>query len=220
MSEGRSLMPAPISSGIKNHSGPANACSMLSASTAALMIRRAAPVPFQACWSRAAFPPPVPISSTAPEGNSRRVISWIPISSPARPNIICNPPASKLVAFVEQALRRVRAGRLGGGGARAAQMGGLARSLRPVFRPEMERMVVLSRRPSCPPDALLQAQGEGVRKGGSIDFAWYLWRVGKAHAGARVGWLKPKQFGARSGRIPKRQRKPWTAARKRKGVRL
>jgi hypothetical protein len=49
-------------------------------------------------------------------------------------------------------------------------------------RPEMERVVILSRRPSIPPGALLQAKGEGIRKGGSIDFAWYLWRVGKAHA--------------------------------------
>ena len=57
-------------------------------------------------------------------------------------------------------------------------------------RPEMERMIILSRRPSIPPGALLQAKGEAIRKGGSIDFAWYLWRVGKAHAGARVGWLK------------------------------
>jgi hypothetical protein len=54
-------------------------------------------------------------------------------------------------------------------------------------RAEMERVVILSR-PS--PGALLQAKGEGIRKGGSIDFAWYLWRVGKAHAGTRVGWLK------------------------------
>jgi hypothetical protein len=56
--------------------------------------------------------------------------------------------------------------------------------------PEMERMIMLSRRPSIPPGTLLQAKGEGTRKGGSIDFAWYLWRVGTAHAGALVGWLK------------------------------
>jgi hypothetical protein len=54
----------------------------------------------------------------------------------------------------------------------------------------MERMIILSRRPSIPPGGLLQAQGEAIRKGGSIDCAWYLWRVGKAHGGARVGWLK------------------------------
>ena len=59
----------------------------------------------------------------------------IPIRSSVRPNIICNPPASKLVAFVEQALRRVRAGRPGGG---AAQMGSLANPLRPVFPPRNE----------------------------------------------------------------------------------
>ena len=113
----------------------------------------------------------------------------IPIPSPAWPNIVCNPPASKLMAFVEQALAQV-------------EPGGLVAVLAPLkwaasqgryalfSRPEMERVVILSRRPSIPPGALLQAKGEGIRKGGSIDFAWYLWRVGKAHAGARVGWLK------------------------------
>ena len=34
-------------------------------------------------------------------------------------------------------------------------------------RPEMERMVVLSRRPSIPPGELLKAEGEAIRKGGS-----------------------------------------------------
>ena len=46
-------------------------------------------------------------------------------------------------------------------------------------RPEMERVIVLSRRPSIPPGELLRVRGEAIRKGGSIDFAWYLWRVGK-----------------------------------------
>jgi hypothetical protein len=113
----------------------------------------------------------------------------IPIPSPAWSNVICNPPASKLVAFVEQALAQV-------------EPGGLVAVLAPLkwaasqgryalfSRPEMERIVVLSRRPLCPPGALLQAQGEGLRRCGSIDFAWYLWRGGKAHADARVGWLK------------------------------
>jgi hypothetical protein len=69
-------------------------------------------------------------------------------------------------------------------------MGGLAGRYALFPRPEMEQMVVLSRRPSIPPGEFLQAKGEAIRKGGSIDFAWYLRRVGKAHAGARVGWLK------------------------------
>lgn len=57
-------------------------------------------------------------------------------------------------------------------------------------RPEMKRMIILSRRPSIPPGALLQAKGEAIRKNGSIDFGWYLWRVGKTEAGAEIGWLK------------------------------
>jgi hypothetical protein len=47
-----------------------------------------------------------------------------------------------------------------------------------------------ARRPSIPPGALLQANCEGIRKGGSIDFAWYVWRVDKTRPGAEIGWLK------------------------------
>ena len=113
----------------------------------------------------------------------------IPIPAPTWPNIICNPPASKLVAFVEQALRRV-------------EPGGLVAVLAPLkwaasqgryalfSRPEMERMVILSRRPSIPPGELLKAKGEAIRKGGTIDFGWFLWRVGKTRSGASVVWLK------------------------------
>ena len=114
----------------------------------------------------------------------------IPIPSPAWPNIICNPPASKLIAFVEQALAQV-------------EPGGLVAVLAPLkwaasqgryalfSRPEMERMVVLSPPPlDARPALFCKPRARAIRKGGSIDFAWYLWRVGKAHAGARVGWLK------------------------------
>ena len=73
----------------------------------------------------------------------------IPIPSPAWPNIICNPPASKLVPFVEQALAQV-------------EPGGLVAVLAPLkwaasqgryalfSRPEMERMVVLQPPPLMP----------------------------------------------------------------------
>ena len=113
----------------------------------------------------------------------------IPIPSPVWPNIICNPPASKLVAFVKQALRRVRAGRPV---ALLAPLKWAASQSRYALfsRPQMERVIILSRRPSIPPGGLLQVRGEAIRKGGSIDFAWYLWRVGKTKPGTRVGWLK------------------------------
>ena len=87
----------------------------------------------------------------------------IPIPSPAWPNIICNPPASKL-PFVEQALAQVEPGGLMAVLAPLKWAGSQGRYAL-FFRPETERMVVLSRRPSCPPGALLQAQGEGVRRG-------------------------------------------------------
>jgi hypothetical protein len=113
----------------------------------------------------------------------------VPIPSPAWPNIICNPPASKLVAFVEQALRRVEPGGLVA--VLAPLKWAASQGRYPLFtRPEMERVIVLSRRPSIPPGALLEARGEAIRKNGSIDFGWYLWRVGKTKAGTEIGWLK------------------------------
>jgi len=113
----------------------------------------------------------------------------IPIPSPAWPNIVCNPPASKLIPFVEQALAPV-------------EPGGLVAVLAPLkwaasqgrydlfSRPEMERVVILSRRPSIPPGELLKAEGEAIRKCGSIDFGWFLWRAGKGKPGPRIDWLK------------------------------
>jgi hypothetical protein len=58
----------------------------------------------------------------------------IPIPSPAWPNIVCNPPASKLIPFVEQALAQVEPGGL------VAVLAPLKwaasrRPLRPVFPP-------------------------------------------------------------------------------------
>ena len=60
----------------------------------------------------------------------------------------------------------------------------------PLFtRPEMERVIVLSRRPSIPPGERIAAEGEAIRKGGSIDFGWFLWRAGKRRLGTHIRWL-------------------------------
>ena len=103
-------------------------------------------------------------------------------------NIICNPPATKLVSFVERALILIERG------GRVAVLAPLkwaaSQSRYALFsRPEMEAVIVLSRRPSIPPGELLKAEGEGIRKGGSIDFAWFVWRAGKTRKGAAINWV-------------------------------
>ena len=45
-------------------------------------------------------------------------------------------------------------------------------------RPEMELVLILSERPSVPPGEFLELYGEGERKGGSLDFAWLVFRRG------------------------------------------
>ena len=103
-----------------------------------------------------------------------------------------------------------------GGGARAAQMGGLARSLRPVFPPRDGADGHSSRRPSMPARRSSASQGRGHPQGRFNRFRLVpvARRQGSCRRPCRVAQVK--QFGARSGRAPKRQRKPWTAARKAK----
>ena len=57
-------------------------------------------------------------------------------------------------------------------------------------RPEMERVIMFSRRPSMPPGQMLRDHGESIRGGGSIDFCWAVWN--KQHDGspAKIRWAK------------------------------
>lgn len=56
-------------------------------------------------------------------------------------------------------------------------------------RPEMERVIMFSRRPSMPPGKMLMEHGESIRGGGSIDFCWAIWN--RAHVGpVTVEWVK------------------------------
>jgi hypothetical protein len=56
--------------------------------------------------------------------------------------------------------------------------------------PETELVLMLSRRPSMPPGAVLVEQGEACRGGGSIDFAWVVWRKAKSdNEGAEIRWV-------------------------------
>ena len=59
---------------------------------------------------------------------------------------------------------------------------------------ETEQVLVLSKRPSIPPGRLLVEKGEAVRRGGSVDFFWLLFRKGRSGSEpTNIDWLKGKK---------------------------
>lgn len=90
-------------------------------------------------------------------------------------NIVTNPPYGIAQAIIQHALGRARY-RV----AALVQTKFLASQKRHALfsRPEMERVIMFSRRPSMPPGQMLQEHGESIRGGGSIDFCWAVWRQG------------------------------------------
>jgi hypothetical protein len=102
-------------------------------------------------------------------------------------NICVNPPFKIAEQIVRHAITVVHPG---GIVAVIAQAKFLASQSRyPIFSaPSMERVIVFSRRPSMPPGKMLAEQGEACRGGGSIDFIWAVWRVGKTTPGAIIEW--------------------------------
>lgn len=105
----------------------------------------------------------------------------------AYPAIVTNPPFKSAEAIVTHALGHVAPG---GIVAAIAQVKFLASRRRHTLfcRLEMERVLVLSRRPSMPPGDMLAALGEACRGGGSIDFVWCVWRAGKQTLGSTIEW--------------------------------
>jgi hypothetical protein len=106
-------------------------------------------------------------------------------------NIICNPPYKRAADLVAKALalNLPRGGKV----AVLVPLGFLASGKRfGLFnRPELDEILVLSRRPSLPPGELLMRAGESCRHSGSTDFCWAIWRRGRDHEAARVGWIPP-----------------------------
>jgi hypothetical protein len=104
-----------------------------------------------------------------------------------RDNIVSNPPFKIGNLIAEHALKIVQPGGVVALVCNAKFLFSQARH--PLFnRPEMERVIVFSRRPSMPPGEMLARLGEGCRGGGSIDFVWCVWRVGKTERGCTVDW--------------------------------
>ena len=106
-------------------------------------------------------------------------------------NIVTNPPFKKLIEFIEKALTETRPG---GVVAVLAPLSFLASQERYGFfqRPEVERIIFLSKRSSMPDgDALLA--GAVKRGGGKVDYAWAVFRAG-GRRGADVTshwWMPP-----------------------------
>lgn len=104
------------------------------------------------------------------------------------PNIVTNPPFLLSVRIVEHALGIVETG---GRVAIVAQAKFLySQGRHPLFtRPECERVLILSRRPSMPPGEMLVEKGEACRGGGSMDYCWVVFRAGKTNRGTSIEWL-------------------------------
>jgi hypothetical protein len=106
------------------------------------------------------------------------------------PSIVMNPPNGKAQAFIEKALIETRAG---GVVAALVPISFLVSQERYGFfqRPEVERIVFLSKRPSMPDgDALLA--GAVKRGGGKVDYAWAVFRAGgRRRADVTSHWWMP-----------------------------
>jgi hypothetical protein len=90
-------------------------------------------------------------------------------------NCVCNPPFREAVRVVEHALRLVRSGGLV---AAIGQSKFLWSQRRVDLFDRCERITILSTRPSMPKGEALLEFGEDIRGGGSIDYAWCIWRAG------------------------------------------
>lgn len=90
-------------------------------------------------------------------------------------NVVVNPPFREAVRVVEHALRLVRSGGLV---AALGQSKFLWSQGRVELFDRCERIIILSTRPSMPKGEALLEYGEDIRGGGSIDYAWCIWRAG------------------------------------------
>jgi hypothetical protein len=55
-------------------------------------------------------------------------------------------------------------------------------------RPELDKVIILSRRPSMPPGEMLRDHGEKIRGNGSIDFCWVVFDKFRPVADPTVEW--------------------------------
>lgn len=105
----------------------------------------------------------------------------------AHENIVTNPPYNIAVKIIEHALAHTQTSGYVCALVQAKFL--FSQKRKPLFdRAEMERVIILSRRPSMPPGEALLEHGEAIRGGGSIDFCWAVWRVGKISGAPVIKW--------------------------------
>jgi hypothetical protein len=103
-------------------------------------------------------------------------------------NIVTNPPFNRAMDVVEHALQRLA-------GAYRVAIIAQAKFLfsqrrHPLFsHPWMEKVLVLSTRPSMPPGQLLLEKGEECRGNGSMDYVWCIWCKWRPRATATIEWV-------------------------------
>lgn len=101
--------------------------------------------------------------------------------------IVTNPPFIIAADIVRHALTIVRPGGIVAVIAQAKFL--FSQGRHATFdHPSMERVIVFSKRPSMPPGKMLAELGESCRGGGSLDFCWCVWRVGKIVPGCVMEW--------------------------------
>lgn len=104
------------------------------------------------------------------------------------PNIVTNPPYGKLAQpIIEHALRHAERYVCA-----LVQTKFLhSQGRHNLFsRPETEKIILFSKRPSMPPGELLMKEGEKIRGNGSIDFCWVVWNVYSNPGPVTVEWHK------------------------------
>jgi hypothetical protein len=103
------------------------------------------------------------------------------------PAIVCNPPFKIAATLIAHALTRVPDQ---GHVAMLSPISFLAAQRRYALfsRPELDEVLVLSKRPSAPPGDLLLECGESMRKSGSFDFVWTIWQRGRRPSPPQIRW--------------------------------
>lgn len=102
-------------------------------------------------------------------------------------NIVTNPPYKIAAAVIDHALKHVRYKV-----AALVQLKFLAAQKRyGLFTSmAMSSVYIFSRRPSMPPGAMLEKEGEACRGGGSIDYCWCVWDRMNPATTPVIRWLK------------------------------
>jgi hypothetical protein len=123
----------------------------------------------------------------ADRANGRFPVRDFLLDETTYPNIVCNPSFEIAVELIKHGLKHVVEG---GHVAVLVPLRFLASQERhALFKERRPLVLVFSRRPSMPPGNLLLERGERIRKNGSDDFAWIVFRRGQVAESAHIDWL-------------------------------